>query len=87
MLGDTLLEIMQQQGIYIHQNHKAQTINLHSDGKKTIVCQSGAIIYDIDVIISAVGRKPRTGNLNLANIQVQTDPAGLILVDKFQNTQ
>jgi glutathione reductase (NADPH) len=86
MLGDTLLEIMQRQGITVHQNHKASEINLHSDGKKSIVCHSGAIIQDIDVVISAVGRIPRTGNLNLAKIGVKTDSDGLILVDDFQNT-
>ncbi|BCA96707.1 glutathione-disulfide reductase [Legionella antarctica] len=86
MIGNTLLEIMQQQGIYIHPNHKAQAINLLCDGKKTITCQSGSIISDIDVIISAVGRKPRTGHLNLAKISVKTDEQGLVLVDSFQNT-
>lgn len=86
IIGDTLLEIMQQQGINIHQNHKAQAIDLNSDGRKSIVCQSGAIIHDIDVIISAVGRKPRTGHLNLATLQVKTDSNGFILVDGFQNT-
>lgn len=86
MLGDTLLEIMQAQGIYIHQNHMAQSIELHSDGRKSILCKSGSIINDIDVIISAVGRKPRTGNLNLDTIKVKTDKQGLVLVDEYQNT-
>ncbi|CEG58744.1 glutathione-disulfide reductase [Legionella fallonii] len=86
MLGDTLLEIMKQQGIYIHQNHKAQAIHLHSDGRKAIACQSGSIIQDIDVIIAAVGRKPRTAHLNLSKIAVKTDSQGLIEVDAFQNT-
>lgn len=86
ILGDTLLEIMQQQGIHIHQNHRAQEINLHSDGRKSIVCQSGSLINDIDVIIAAVGRKPRTAHLNLEKVNVTTDSEGLILVDVFQNT-
>ncbi|HAT6332612.1 TPA: glutathione-disulfide reductase [Legionella pneumophila subsp. pneumophila] len=86
MIGDTLMEIMQKQGISIHQNHKAQAIHLHSDGRKSILCQSGSIIENIDVIISAVGRKPRTGNLNLDKINVNMDDKGLILVDTFQNT-
>lgn len=86
MIGDTLMEIMQQQGIYIHPNHKAQGIHLHSDGRKSILCQSGAVIENIDVILSAVGRKPRTSNLNLDKIKVKTDEKGLILVDAFQNT-
>lgn len=86
MLGDTLQEIMKKQGIYIHPNHKAQIIDLHSDGRKSISCQSGSIIHDIDVIIAAVGRRPRTGNLNLNKIKVKTDSRGLILVDSYQNT-
>ncbi|KTD06095.1 glutathione reductase [Legionella gratiana] len=86
ILGDTLLEIMQQQGIQIHQNHRAQEINLHSDGRKSIVCQSGSIIRDIDVIITAVGRTPRTAHLQLEKVNVTTDKQGLILVDAFQNT-
>ncbi|KTD63640.1 glutathione reductase [Legionella santicrucis] len=86
ILGDTLLEIMQQQGIHIHQNHRAQEINLHSDGRKSIVCQSGSIIHDIDVIIAAVGRTPRTAPLHLEKANVTTDKQGLILVDAFQNT-
>jgi glutathione reductase (NADPH) len=86
MISDTLKEIMQQQGIYLHPNHKAQAINLHSDGRKSIQCCSGSIIQDLDVIITAVGRKPRTSNLNLDKIKVKMDDQGLIQIDSFQNT-
>lgn len=86
VLSDTLLEIMQRQGIHIHKNHKACDISLHSDGRKTITCQSGATLPNVDVIIAAVGRKPRTHTLNLAKVQVKTDERGLVIVDKFQNT-
>jgi glutathione reductase (NADPH) len=86
MLSTTLLEIMKKQGIYVHCNHKAQIINLQSDGRKSISCQSGSIINDVDVIIAATGRKPRTGNLNLNKIPVNIDTQGLIEVDAFQNT-
>ncbi|MGC1181428.1 glutathione-disulfide reductase [Legionella sp.] len=86
VLGDTLLEIMQQQGIHIHQNHKACEISLNNNGSKTIVCHSGSKINNIDVIIYAVGRKPRTNNLNLAKTNVKTDNQGLIVVDAFQTT-
>jgi glutathione reductase (NADPH) len=86
VLGGTLLEIMQQQGIHVHKNHKACDISLDSNGGKTIACQSGSIIHDIDVIIVAVGRKPRTSTLNLAQVKVKTDEHGFVLVDAFQNT-
>ncbi|WP_131795141.1 glutathione-disulfide reductase [Fluoribacter gormanii] len=86
VLGDTLMEVMQQQGIHLHTNHKAKEINLHSDGRKSIVCTSGSIIQDIDVIIAAAGRKPRTSGLNLEKVNVAIDEQGLVLVDAFQNT-
>lgn len=86
MLSDTLLEIMKQQGIHIHQQHRAQAIHLHSDGRKSVVCESGSIINNIDVIITAVGRKPRTVGLNLNQINVKLDPKGFVIVDEFQNT-
>ena len=86
MLSSTLLEIMKKQGIYVHCHHKAQTITLQSDGRKSIVCQRGFVIADIDVVIAAIGRKPRTGNLNLNKIAVKIDEQGLIEVDAYQNT-
>ncbi|WP_419420100.1 glutathione-disulfide reductase [Legionella sp. D16C41] len=86
MLGNTLLEIMKLQGLDVHLNHRAQAINLQPDGKKTIHCKSGSVISDIDVVIAAVGRSPRTFNLNLDKIGVVHDHRGLIKVDKYQNT-
>lgn len=86
MLGDTLMEIMQQQGMYVHKNHNAQAITLNSDGHKSILCHSGSVIENIDVVIAAVGRKPRTANLNLAKIKVEQDNHDLIKVDAYQNT-
>ena len=86
MLGTILHEIMLQQGIVVHPNHKAHCINLHSDGRKSIQCESGSIINDLDVIIYAVGRTPRTSHLNLDKLKVKTDKQGLIRVDRFQNS-
>lgn len=86
MLSTSLLEIMKKQGIYIHCHHKAQSIILQSDGRKSIACQSGSVIHDIDVVIAAIGRKPHTGNLNLNKLHVKMDDHGLIKVDAYQNT-
>lgn len=85
-ISETLLDIMKQQGIQVHQQHKAQAIHLHSDGRKSILCESGSIISNIDVIITAVGRKPRTTNLNLDGIKVKRDTKGFVIVDEYQNT-
>lgn len=86
VLGDSLLDMMQQQGMHIYQNHTAHEINLHSDGKKTIICQNGSGIPGLDVIITAVGRKPKITALNLEKAKVATDQQNLIVVDAWQNT-
>ncbi len=86
MLGQTLLEIMQQRGLIIHPNYRSQQIILQENGKKTIKCQMGTLITDLDAVITAIGRAPRTFDLNLADINVEQDERGLIIVDRYQNT-
>lgn len=86
VLGDTLLSMMQQQGIKIHINHNAQAIKESKAGKKSILCQSGSALGNLDLIIAAVGRTPRTASLNLEQAKIKTDAQGLILVDAYQNT-
>jgi len=86
LLGDTLNEIMVKQGIHTHLNHKAQCINLQKDKRKEIICQNDVAISDLDSIIVAVGRIPRTTELNLDKIQVKRDANDLIEVDAYQNT-
>lgn len=86
MLSESLESIMKKQGIYLHPQHQADEIDLQSDGRKNIICRSGSVIHDIDVIIAAVGRKPKTTNLNLSKIKIKTDDKGFIQVDSHQNT-
>ena len=86
MLGENLHKIMQQQGIHIHPNHQACAIHQAPDGRKSISCKSTSEINNLDVIIAAVGRTPRTAQLNLDKIGVKTMQDGAISVDTYQNT-
>ena len=86
ILGETLLEIMQKQGLLVHPNYQANQLILQENGKKAIQCQSGTFIDSLDTVIIAVGRTPRTFNLNLASIDVKQDKRGLIVVDRYQNS-
>lgn len=85
-LGEMLLEIMRQQGLVVHSNCQPKHILLQKNGKKTITCQNGNIITDLDTVIAAVGRAPRTFDLNLAAIKVKQDKRGLIKVNRYQTT-
>lgn len=86
MLGNTLLDIMKIQGLTVHLNHHAQTISQGKHGKKSITCQSGSVLDGFDTVIMAVGRAPRTHQLQLHNLGMAMDNRGLIQVDAFQNT-
>lgn len=86
LLGETLLEIMAQQGIHYHLNHRAHTISLQKDQRKAIKCQNDSTLSDFDTVIVALGRVPRTYDLNLDAIGLQRDKKGLISVDRYQNT-
>lgn len=86
MLGDSLLEIMTKQGIQVHTHHLAKEIELTTAGKKLIRCSKGSVIRDIDMIIAAVGRTPRTQHLNLDSLGILMEPEGQIQVDAYQNT-
>ncbi len=86
LLGDTLLTIMQQQGIVVHQQQQATSIELQSDGRKSIHCARGGTTLDnFDIIITATGRRPRTAHLNLNTIKIKQEH-GFIEVDTYQNT-
>ncbi len=86
MLRDTLMDIMKKQGIIVHPNHVAKEIILQDNGQKQIRCTKDSLISDIDVIISAIGRTPRTKYLNLEKLGMVFDRKGLIEVDAYQNT-
>ncbi len=86
LLGDTLLEIMIKKGIHVHLEQHVQGILLQKNGKKTIDCHDGFQITNLDTVIVAVGRKPRTFDLNLNALGVKCDKKGLIKVDRYQNT-
>lgn len=85
MLGDTLLEIMQQKQLAVHLEHQLESIT-STDGLKTIRCTNGFEMSNIDTLIVAIGRSPCTAELNLDSLGVERDSHGLIKVDKFQNT-
>lgn len=86
LLGNTLVELMTQQGLHCHLNHRAQAISLQKDKRKAISCQNGFQMNDFDAVIVAVGRRPRSYDLNLDKIGLKKDDRGLIQVDPFQNT-
>lgn len=86
MLGQTLSELMHQQGITLYPKHQVQQIEIQDNGKKTIRCGSNAMLPEVDAVIVAIGRIPRTRGLNLESIGLDMDKQGIINIDAYQNT-
>jgi glutathione reductase (NADPH) len=60
----------------------------HSEGKGVEVFKDFAALADteFDVVLGAIGRKPNTWDLGLAESGVEVDKHGFVVVDEYQNT-
>lgn len=85
MLYQTLVEVMQQEGIELHSQAIPQSVVKNADGSLTLHLEDGRQ-QTVDCLIWATGRTPATTSLNLTAAGVETNNKGYILVDKYQNT-
>lgn len=84
-VSETLVEIMQTDGISVHTQAVPKKITKNDDDSVTLHLENGET-YTVDCLIWATGREPNTASLNLDKANVQLDERGYIQVDKFQNT-
>ncbi|MGY4676464.1 glutathione-disulfide reductase [Pasteurella sp. P03HT] len=85
LIVDTLLEVLQQDGIQLHTQAIPQEVIKNADGSLTIKLEDGRT-QEVDCLIWAIGREPATDVINLAATGVKTNERGFIKVDKYQNT-
>jgi glutathione reductase (NADPH) len=86
MLGSSLYEFYQQQGIRLICNHQATGFSRDAQGLITVQCANGNYIDKVNCVLLAVGRQARSALLNLAATGVQVDDHGVITTDKYENT-
>lgn len=84
-LSETLVEVMQTDGVKIHTQAIPQKVTKNIDGSVNLHLENGEV-HKVDCLIWATGREPHTANLNLDKANVQLNDRGYIEVDKFQNT-
>ncbi|MBP7879879.1 MAG: glutathione-disulfide reductase [Acinetobacter sp.] len=84
-ISETLLEVMQTDGIIVHTQAVPKRVTKNQDGSVILHLENGEQ-HTVDCLIWATGRKPDTSNLNLDKANIQLDERGYIKVDKFQNT-
>lgn len=85
MLSDTLVEVMAKEGPQLHTHAVPSKVTKASDGTLTVHTEDGRT-FDVDTLIWAVGRIPKTSGINIEAAGVAINERGYIPVDKFQNT-
>lgn len=85
MLVETVMEVMAKDNLQLHTNSVPDKVIKEADGSFTLHFESGET-HNTDLIIWAIGRKPTTDKINLSVTGVETDQAGYIKVDEYQNT-
>ena len=85
MIGSVLEDALRHQGIHVHKQFTAASLNREPDGIR-LTAEDGRSLAGYDTVIWAVGRRPNTGALNLAAAGIEMLPNGMIPVDDYQNT-
>ncbi len=84
-LRETVVEEMQGAGINILTCVHLAEVRQQDDGL-AVVSRDGMTVSGFDCLIWAIGRAPNTRSLGLDTAGVQTDEAGFIATDEYQDT-
>lgn len=85
LIVETLLEVMNQDGIQLHTHAIPKEVVKNADGLLTLKLENGTE-QTVDCLVWAIGREPATDVINLEATGVATNERGFVKVDKFQNT-
>lgn len=85
LIVETLLEVMNQDGIQLHTHAIPKEVVKNADGSLTLKLENGEE-QTVDCLVWAIGREPATDVINLAVTGVATNERSFVKVDKFQNT-
>lgn len=85
LIVETLVEVLEQDGIELHTQAIPQEVVKNADGSLTLKLEDGRETA-VESLVWAIGREPATDVINLEVTGVETNEHGFIKVDKFQNT-
>ena len=85
LIVETLVEVLEQDGIQLHINSTPPKIVKNADGSLTVKWDAQSDIT-VGCVIWAAGRVPATDKIGLKNAGVETNERGYVKVDKYQNT-
>lgn len=79
--------IFKKKGIEVLTDAKVESAEPNENGVKVVVSAKGKQqTYDVEVVLSATGRRPVTENCGLEKTKVKLDPRGFVEVDPFMRT-
>ncbi|MES2219320.1 MAG: glutathione-disulfide reductase [Pseudomonadota bacterium] len=85
MISETLTDILLSKGIQLLYKHDTAEIHQHQ-GKLLVRCKNKKTITDLDAVLFAIGRSPRTQHLHLAAANIKTNTDGFIKTNKWETT-
>jgi len=85
LIVETLVEVMAEEGPTLHTHSTPKEVTKEDDGSITLHLENGQS-QNVDTLIWAIGRHPTTDQINLAVTGVETNDAGYIKVDEYQET-
>lgn len=85
MLSNGLMTQMREDGVTIATDTRVQSLARRDDGAIEVRCDDASVRV-VDVLIWAIGRRPRLAGIGLEQAGVALDAGGRIPVDAFQNT-
>jgi glutathione reductase (NADPH) len=86
MLGDSLLQIMREDGIVVETQAHPASLKRLASGELELAISDGRHIGPVETVIWATGRHANTHDLGLEHIGLVPGTDGLIPVDRFQET-
>lgn len=86
LLREHLTESLLEAGISIFPETRIQKLRSAPSGQLDLICEDGRELTGFDTVLWAVGRRPLTDSLGLAQAGVMLDDGGYVVADVYQNT-
>lgn len=86
LVREVLMQEMQRQGIDLQTHTIGAEVVRADDGTFTVKTLTGRELTGFDCVLWAIGRDPNVAGLNVEATGVETDSAGRIVADDYQNT-
>lgn len=86
MLGDALRHALESSGVHVLHEVNVASVAQNEHGERVATLSDGRALPAVDLLLWTIGRHANTANLGLEVASVQSDAAGHIVVDDWQNT-